>query len=104
MMTTDMATVVDRIRDRFQPLRTFLLGSYARGEATPDSNLDLLVVRPDLRDKHQTTVEIIRSHPDLPIAKDVVVTTPEEFEWRGRLVGTVLRPALREGLVLSERA
>jgi hypothetical protein len=37
------------------------------------------------------------------VAKDVVVTTPEEIERRGHLVGSVLRPALREGKVLYER-
>jgi hypothetical protein len=41
---------------------------------------------------------------DLPTAKDVVVTTPKEIERCGDLVGTVLRPALKEGRVLYEKA
>jgi hypothetical protein len=40
-------------------------------------------------------------HPLVPT--DVVVATPEEIARRGDLVGTVLRPALREGKVLYER-
>jgi uncharacterized protein len=37
------------------------------------------------------------------VCKDIVVTTPEEIARRGDLIGTVLRPALREGKVLYER-
>jgi hypothetical protein len=39
----------------------------------------------------------------LPVAKDVVVTTPAEIEEYGHLVGLVFRPALREGKVIYER-
>ncbi len=96
--------MVERIAQTFHPLRIILFGSLARGEARPDSDVDLLVVLPHIDDKRQTTIEIRRALADLPVAKDIVVTTPEEIELRGNLVGTVLRPALREGRVLYERA
>jgi hypothetical protein len=41
---------------------------------------------------------------DLPLPKDIIVATPEEIARRGDLVGTVLRPALREGKVLYQRS
>ena len=37
------------------------------------------------------------------LAKDVIVVTPEEVERDKNLVGTIIRPALREGKVLYER-
>ena len=37
-------------------------------------------------------------------AKDIVVTTPDEIARRGHIVGTVLRAALREGIVVHDRA
>ena len=49
-------------------------------------------------------VAIRRALADLPVCKDIVVTTPEEITRRGDLIGTVLRPALREGKVLYERS
>ncbi len=86
-------------------MRVILFGSRARGDAGPHSDVDLLVVMPDgIEDERRVTVEIRRLLRDMPVAKDVVVTTPEEIERRGDLVGTVLRPALREGKVLYERA
>ena len=92
-----------RIIARFDPLRIILFGSHARGEAGPLSDVDLLVVFPDPTDKRRAAVEIMRSLGDLSVSKDVVVTTPEEIARRGDLVGTVQRPALREGKVLYER-
>jgi len=35
-----------RIARRFRPRRIILFGSYARGQATPDSDVDLLVRTP----------------------------------------------------------
>jgi len=100
-----LPSVVERIVERFDPVRVILFGSRARGDAGPHSDVDLLVVMPDgIDDERRVTVEIRRLLRDMPAAKDIVVTTPEEIERRGDLVGTVLRPALREGKILYERA
>jgi predicted nucleotidyltransferase len=96
-------TMMERIVRHFQPLQLILFGSHARGEATPRSDVDLLVVMPQVSDKRRVTIEIRRILADLPICKDIIITTPEEIARRGDLVGTVLRPALREGKVLYER-
>jgi predicted nucleotidyltransferase len=94
---------VERLVRQFDPLRIILFGSYARGEEGPDSDIDLLVVVPRVEDKRKTTVDMRRALRDLPVAKNVIPTDPDEIRRRGELVGTVLRPALREGKVLYER-
>lgn len=94
----------DRIVEQFQPLKIILFGSHARGEATAHSDIDLLVVLPALEHPREMTVSILGALGDLPIAKDIVVTTPAEIAEYGDLVGRVLRPALREGRVIYERA
>ena len=96
--------VVERIRQQFDPVRIILFGSWARGQARPDSDLDLLVVLPRVENKRRAAVEIMRALNGLSVSKDVIVTTPEEIAARGNTVGNVLRPALREGKVLYERA
>src|SRR2546428_14163405 len=105
MMTTDVIqTMTDRIVRAFHPLRLILFGSHARDEARPDSDIDLLGVFPQVAKKRLAAVAIRRALADLPVCKDIVVTTPEEITRRGDLIGTVLRPALREGKVLYERS
>jgi len=96
-------TMTGRIVSSFSPERVILFGSRARGTANPNSDVDLLIVMKKVRDKRSTSIQIRQVLADLPIAKDVFVTTPEEIRDRGDLVGTVLRPALREGIVLYER-
>lgn len=104
-MTADAAiqTMVDRIVRGFHPLRVILFGSHARGTAIAESDVDLLVVLREVVDKRRTTVDIRRALGDLPVSKDIIVTTPDEIARRGGLVGSVLRPALREGKVLYEQ-
>ncbi len=97
---------VERVVEHFDPLKVILFGSLARDEANYHSDIDLLVVFSEVKreDKHGLTVEILGVLADLPAPKDVVVTDLDEIKRRGDLVGTVLRPALREGKVLYERA
>lgn len=94
---------VARIVRQFDPLRIILFGSWARGDARPDSDIDLLVVLSQVDNKRRVTVEILRALNGIPASKDVVVTTPEEIAVRGDVIGQVLRPALREGRVVYER-
>ena len=95
---------IERIVRHFDPLRIILFGSWARGDAHLDSDIDLLVVLPQVENKRHAMVEIMRALNGLPASKDVLVTTPDEIRRRGDLVGDVLRPALREGKVVYERA
>jgi predicted nucleotidyltransferase len=95
--------MVRRIVARFDPLQVILFGSRARGDAHADSDVDLLVVFPQVENTRLMAVAIRGELGGLGVAKDVVVTTPEEIAARGHLIGTVLEPALRDGRVLYER-
>ena len=95
--------MVLRIVDRFDPERIILFGSAARGDAGPDSDVDLLVVMPVEGSRREKAVEIGAAVNDIPVPKDIVVTTPEDFEWRKEIVGTIERPAEREGRLVYAR-
>jgi predicted nucleotidyltransferase len=98
-----IAEMVRRIVEEFDPQKVILFGSYARGMAGPDSDVDLLVVMPVQGSRRQQRVAIRTALSGMGLAKDVFVFTPDEMERYGDLVGSIIRPALREGKVLYER-
>jgi uncharacterized protein len=103
MAAREIQQMVRRIVSRFQPEKIILFGSHARGEAGPDSDVDLLVVMPFHGSKLEKQLEIRLALRSIHVPKDIVVTTPEEFLWRKEIPGTIERPAAREGKVLYAR-
>ena len=92
--------MVQRLVERFEPEQIILFGSYARGTATNDSDVDLLVIMPFTGSKRAKQNELRVALHDIPLAKDIILVTPEEVKRRHDLIGTIIRPALREGKVL----
>jgi predicted nucleotidyltransferase len=99
----EIRQMVRRIVSRFDPERIILFGSHARGDAGPDSDVDLLVVMPVEGSRREKAVEIGVALHDIHVPKDIIVTTPEVFELRKEIVGTIERPAARQGRVLYAR-
>ncbi|HUU68510.1 MAG TPA: nucleotidyltransferase domain-containing protein [Planctomycetota bacterium] len=111
MVKTKKMSVKAQIREmvklivkQFHPEKIILFGSQAQGDAGPDSDVDLLVVMPvEKGAKFKKMVEIGVALHDIPVPTDVIVTAPEDFEWRSKAVGTIEYPAAKEGKVLYER-
>ncbi|MCS6897579.1 MAG: nucleotidyltransferase domain-containing protein [Nitrospira sp.] len=99
-----IAEMVRRIVSQFNPDKIILFGSHARGQAGPDSDVDLLVVMPVEGSRRRKATEIDGTLADRTIPLDLIVVTPEEFEQARDQIGSVLRPAALEGLVLYDRA
>ncbi|MFO7975454.1 MAG: nucleotidyltransferase domain-containing protein [Candidatus Hydrogenedentota bacterium] len=93
-----------RIVERFQPDRIILFGSYAKGDPTPDSDLDLLVVTPVEGSRRNKANEIDLALADRTIPLDVLVVTPDQFEKQKDVIGSIVREAVREGRTVYERA
>jgi predicted nucleotidyltransferase len=96
--------MVRRVVEGFHPEMIVLFGSHARGNAGPDSDVDLLVVMPVNGSKRDLTIKIRKALAGIGLAKDVVVATPEELARYRDLVGTIIYPAMHEGTVVYERS
>ncbi len=96
--------MVRRIVRKFHPDKIILFGSQARGNATEDSDVDLLVIMPVRREEKQDVeIAIAGVLHDIFVSKDILVASPEEFQRRRDIVGTVPYAANAEGKVLYAR-
>jgi uncharacterized protein len=98
-----ISAMTRRIVARFSPHKVILFGSHATGKATPDSDIDLLVVLPLKDSKADHELRIRAALREYRTPKDVIVTSPEAFAWRRSVPGTVERAAARGGRVLYEK-
>jgi predicted nucleotidyltransferase len=91
----------NRIAKRFHPEKIVLFGSYASGQPTEDSDVDLLVVMPfSGRSVDQAVQMRMESRPSFPV--DFIVRTPETVSERLRLGDTFISGILNAGKVLYE--
>ena len=88
--------IVRRIVETVKPEKIILFGSAARGEMGPDSDLDLLVVKP-CGHRRRTATKIERSLIGIGIPTDIIVAKPEDIERYKDTIGLIYRPALRDG-------
>ena len=99
-----IAIMTERIVRDFDPLQIILFGSQARGNADQHSDIDLLIVFEKLadKDKRKTAVDIRVTLADLPVAKDIVITTPEELEHHRTRIGAALCPTRRKDTLCKQ--
>lgn len=84
--------------------RVILFGSHARGQAGPDSDLDFLVVEPQVKDRFAEMVRLGEVLRPLGIDVDVLVVSEKVFEdWRDT-PNTVIYEAATEGKVYEQVA
>lgn len=81
----DIQDFVNKVVEEFSPQRVILFGSYARGDATPDSDVDLLVVMPTKKEAIDQAVEV-RQRIRRTFPLDLIVKTPEELRKEFRLI------------------
>lgn len=84
--------------------KVILFGSYARGEADPDSDLDFLVVEPEVKDRFGEMVRLAEVLRPLLLPVDVLVVSAEKFAYWRDTPNTVIYRAAREGKVYEQVA
>ena len=80
--------------------KVILFGSHARGEALSDSDLDLLVIEPEVESRRAEYVRLREALGNLGVPIDLVVIPASHLDEWGHFEGTMLNDAMREGRVL----
>lgn len=97
----DIRELADRIAQEFRPQRIILFGSHAYGDATADSDVDLMVVVAYPRKSWQMATQIrARVRPTFPL--DLLVRSPEQLRERLAMGDPFLREVAARGKVLYE--
>ncbi|MBI4491236.1 MAG: nucleotidyltransferase domain-containing protein [Chloroflexi bacterium] len=96
-----LARILERLIEGYQPERIYLFGSKARGDAGPDSDFDLMVVVPRADEPRYRLAQ--RAHHllwGLGTAADVLVWARDAFDGRLHLKASLPSTIIREGRLL----
>ena len=99
---TLLTEITRRIVAVSDPQQIILFGSQARGDAGPDSDLDLLVIKDEVASPRRSRAHLSR-FGRLKHAGGCRRSRSDYVRRHRDLIGTVVRPALREGRVLYAR-
>jgi predicted nucleotidyltransferase len=89
--------IISRLVAAFHPRMVILFGSWARGEARGDSDVDLLVIAESDEPVHVRMARAQRALRGLTTPADVFVHTPAEVARFGQWLSHTVAIALREG-------
>jgi len=96
--------IVRRITESARPDYVILFGSAASGSMTPDSDIDLLVLIPDVLNSREEGRRLRASLAGIEIPIDIVVMRTDRFEETKDIVGGIAYPASKYGKVIYEAA
>lgn len=98
-----LAALVAALVEALRPEKIVLFGSAARGDAGPDSDIDLFVQVATGEATRKCYAAIRPLRPEIPRGVDFIVHDRAFVERYGDLVGTIVRAVRRDGKVLYER-
>jgi predicted nucleotidyltransferase len=101
---TLLSEIVRRVLTVARPDKIILFGSAATGQMTKDSDIDLLIVGPPPKNRHEASVQIRDAIGNVKLPVDVILIATERFESTKNIIGGIAYPAHRYGRVLYKAA
>ncbi len=96
--------ITERIVDALAPQQVILFGSYAHGQPTPDSDVDLLVVMETEERPSKRRQAVSRLFRERPFPMDIIVRTPAEMQRSTESVDPFIHDVLERGRILYDRS
>jgi predicted nucleotidyltransferase len=92
--------IKNRIVSAVHPEKIMVFGSYAYGNPTKDSDLDLLVILPTEEPMHKRVLRMRKLLRDFRIPKDIIVYTPQEVDKWKNVTNAFITSIMRTGKVI----
>jgi uncharacterized protein len=96
-----IARAVELLQRAAPDATIILFGAHARGDAHAESDLDFLVIEPEVRARREEMVRLRDTLRPLRIPVDVLVASRKTFDEWADTPGTVLYEAARQGRVFD---
>ena len=98
-ITPKLSKIIDQIKARYKPQKVILYGSVAKGKATSDSDIDLLIIKKTNRRFIDRISDVLLSC-DYDIPLEPLVYTPQELKRRLKIGDFFIKDILKNGKVL----
>jgi len=95
--------VATRLGAATNAIRVILFGSYARGDAIDNSDVDLMIIAESNLPRFKRSRELYKLFSPYPFGMDLIVYTPKEIERGKESPVSFVSTVLREGKILYIR-
>ncbi|HKB50738.1 MAG TPA: nucleotidyltransferase domain-containing protein [Solirubrobacterales bacterium] len=82
--------------------KVILFGSHARGEERPDSDVDFLVIEPEVENRFKEWDRLRHALDDILLPVDIIVLDEASAARRAKVPGTMVYHAMRDGQVFAQ--
>ena len=99
-VSKEIRNITAQIIEKYKPEKIILFGSAARGEPTPDSDVDFLIIKKETPLYGADRIRELSKVIDRNIPVDFLIYRPEEFNKRIKMGDPFLKTIVKEGKVL----
>jgi predicted nucleotidyltransferase len=99
-LQSEIESITAQLVDKYKPEKIILFGSAARGDATPDSDMDFLIIKNDTPHMGRDRMIEVSRLIDRNLPADFLVYRRDEFEKRLAMGDPFLEMVVAEGKVL----
>lgn len=93
--------IVEKLKP-LNPLKIILFGSFAYGIPNINSDLDICVIKKEVKSRSKEKREIREKLKNLSLGKDILIATPEEYEFYKHQFGSVFMDIEQKGKLVLQ--
>jgi len=91
-------SIVHKIKEKTNPLKIIVFGSYAYGKPKPNSDLDLLIIKDNINNKRKELVEIKKGLISKDYSLDILLYSKEEYNQKLKEGWSILENIQNKGI------